>query len=91
MGLIPQLIDVLRILTEGQDLLSRKIRSALLEESNQPFSNVEQDERLQVPAARPILDGGTHSCRDFLVFLRRRTLSFDGATTTGSNTLRAFD
>ena len=84
-GLIPQLIDVLRILTEGQDLLSRKIRSALLEESNQPFSNVEQDERLQVPAAQPILDGGTTLAETSRI-PTSKDAQFDGATTR-SNTL----
>ena len=64
-GLIPQLIDVLRILTEGQDLLSRKIRSALLEESSHPFSIVEQDERLQVSRRTTNSRLWHHSCGDF--------------------------
>src|ERR1700728_2281744 len=33
-GLLPQLIDVLHALTEGQELLSRKVRNARLEHSS---------------------------------------------------------
>ena len=58
-GLIPQLIDVLHILTEGQDLLSRKIRTARLDESRDPVPIVEQIERFEIPAVRPIVDSGS--------------------------------
>lgn len=58
-GLIPQLIDVLRILTEGQDLLSRKIRTAVLEESSHSIAIDEQVEHIQFPAAPPTIDSGS--------------------------------
>jgi hypothetical protein len=59
LGLIPQLIDVLHILTEGQELLSHKIRTARLNESRDPVPIVEQIERFEIPAVRPIVDNGS--------------------------------
>lgn len=58
-GLIPQLIDVLHVLTEGQDLLSRKIRAARHDESRRAVPLVGQLERFQIPAGQPILDSGS--------------------------------
>ena len=76
-GLIPQLIDVLHILTEGQDLLSRKIRTARLDESRDPVPIVEQIERFEIPAVRPIVDSGSATV-ETPPLLRRKTLSLTG-------------
>jgi hypothetical protein len=54
-GLIPQLIDVLTILTEGQGLLSGKIRAARLNESSHSIPIVEQLNRLQIPVGQPVV------------------------------------
>jgi hypothetical protein len=58
-GLIPQLIDVLHILTEGQDLLSRKIRTARHDESSNAVPIVEQLEHFQIPAGQPVVSSGS--------------------------------
>jgi hypothetical protein len=54
-GLIPQLIDVLHILTEGQGLLSGKIRAARLDESSHSGQIVEQLDRFQIPVGQPVV------------------------------------
>jgi hypothetical protein len=64
-GLIPQLIDVLQVLTDGQDLLLRRIRAARLGESSHSVSHVEPLEGLQVDVgqSRPDAEvdvGGRH-------------------------------
>jgi hypothetical protein len=58
-GLIPQLIDVLRILTEGQDLLSRKIRAARHDDSSHSVPIVERLECFQIPGVQPIVSSGS--------------------------------
>jgi hypothetical protein len=58
-GLIPQLIDVLHILTEGQDLLSRKIRMARQDGSSNAVPIVEHLEHFQIPAGQPVVTGGS--------------------------------
>ena len=57
-GLIPQLIDVLRILAEGQDLLSCKIRAARIEGSSHSVPILEHLERFQVAVGQPIVGTG---------------------------------
>ncbi len=54
-GLIPQLIDVLHILTEGQSFLSGKIRAARLDESDHSIPNVEQLDRFQIPVEQSVV------------------------------------
>jgi hypothetical protein len=51
-GLIPQLIDVLHVLTEGQVLLSRKIRAARLDESSPTAAIAEPPGRFEIPAGQ---------------------------------------
>ena len=60
-GLIPQLIDVLHILTEGQDLLSRKIRAARHDELHHSAPIVEQLELPHIPAGPPLVGNGSHA------------------------------
>ena len=58
-GLIPQLIDVLHILTEGQGLLSGKIRAARLDESSHSGRHVvgSSSTPFETPRPRPAEHG----------------------------------
>jgi hypothetical protein len=58
-GLIPQLIHVLHILTEGQELLSRKIQEAKLDEASRSFSAVAHLNRFQIPTRQPVVGSDT--------------------------------
>jgi hypothetical protein len=70
-GLIPQLIDVLHILTEGQGLLSGKLRAARLDESSHSCRHVvgSSSTPFEIPRARPAehgeLDGETTRANSF--------------------------
>jgi hypothetical protein len=84
-GLIPQLIDVLHILTEGQDLLSRKIRSARHDESSRSIPIDEQLECFQIPAGQPVVGDGSPAVETPRI-PSSGDIEFDGQTTR-ANTL----
>lgn len=57
-GLLPQLIDVLHALTQGQELLSRKVRDARLEHSLHSATTIERR-----PQAEPVDDPSSRVSR----------------------------
>jgi hypothetical protein len=59
LGLIPQLIDVLHILTEGQCLLSGKIRAARLDEASHSVAIVGRLDCLQIAVEQPVVVGSS--------------------------------
>ena len=57
-GLIPQLTEILHVLTEGLDLLAHKVRAARHDESAHSTSHAEQLERVQIPTGPPVAGSG---------------------------------